>query len=273
MTTFNNINFKSIGLIFFIYITFTVIMINYGLYKQLGMITILILFYIYYNKYYTSIPDLINNIKNINTSTLETIITTPLNSNIHSDYNNAKNNINDIGNINDTDNYTDNYTDNAVKIKTRKIISEIPISGKINTYFENNIIPFIDEYIPINIHQYLQVKSDNTNALYKSELKLLINNYIILLHEIILKDDESLNYYQQIKNIENIILNKLHSVIFINNKSHDIVNNIISELKAIFYNIQIELETKINKKTITRNKEYIPSVNEIPASNTNNYMI
>jgi hypothetical protein len=246
---------KDYGIFILLYILFcSILILKLGMYKQCFIITILIVFYLYYKFYYSSIPELINNTK----STFN---------NITNNYNNISsiNDENNISSINDENNISSINNENNINKKNIKlesdIISLIPSSYKLNIIKED-IKNFIDNYIPENSRNALQVKQENNKVNAKNKINKYINKYFITLNTLINNSSNELEYFQQIKNYEKEILTIIHNSIFLNHKANDQAGLLIDKTKTIFNNIQSELSTLINTRNSHHNKEYIPTINE-----------
>jgi hypothetical protein len=229
---------KDYGIFVLVYILFiTILIIKFNYIKQSIMITLLLISYLYYNTYYSSISELVNN---------------------------TKEGLNKVskGEVNLINKENNNHNLNIEK----NSISHISSTAMLNN-IKTQVYKFIDEYIPIESRKALQVKQQNNREVIKEEFNKLINKYFKIIYFLINTNSEELNYYQQLKNIEKEILTLIHNTIFLNHKSDKEAEKLINNLQNIFINIQKELSAVINNKNTHHQKDFIPTINEFKASN------
>jgi hypothetical protein len=244
----NNI-IKDYGIFVLIYILFiSIITLKFKYYKQSIMITILLVCYLYYKNYYSSLYELFNNSKNVFTNNISN--------------NNMKTSYNQYSSINELNN-----TDLSSNIELESsVITDIPSLAKLNT-IKTTIFNFIDKYIPEESRPTLQVKQENNKKKNKQTITNLINKYFIVISKLIKSNNEELNYFQKLKTIEKEILTIIHNSIFLNHNADKEADKLISKITIIFTNIQNDL-TKIANKEIRHKNDYIPTINDFKPLNS-----
>lgn len=230
-------NIKTYGIYFFTYITICIILYNLGLKKQILTLTLLSSFYIYYKKYYTSLPEF---------------------------FQESNKAINQITNLSNIDNTADIKLDKSINNnQISNIITKEPILAKLNI-IKNEAIEFINTHtITTNLFiENAQIIQENTKKIESS-----INNYYTICDTIFNNNNffaknEINNYYQQLQKFEKEIYVTIHNIIFINHKACDNINQFISYLKNEFKEISDTIVGRINKEI-----DILPTSNEMKESN------
>lgn len=284
---------KDLGLIIFIYIFFMCILIFYNFKKQAFMITLMVSFYIYFNYYYSSIPEFIINLKKI----IRLIIKNP--NEISDKYLNTKNTndnkiseeyLNKYNNINNDNNdlIGKEYNESGIYIEEiEKEFKEIDNNKNINKEDEYNIIKIIPSCYKLNIlkekiykfiknnvpnytKEYLQIKQLNNKKKFITKIKYHLNKQFYILKIIINNNLEELNYYQQIKKSQKEILLLIHNTIYINHNSINNVEKLIEYIKNIFNEINNDIATYVNNRQPHKYKDFIMTKNEFTPYNNYN---
>lgn len=247
-----NYNFKNIGLIIFLLITISGIFIYFNLQKQLIMLYLLGGIYIYYSVYYSSGNEFINNIKKLFLSVKDNNI---------AEFVVAEKDLLSKGAV-----QTDKFEEN--KNLETQVIQKLPVSHSLN-FIKEKIYEFIKNYIPEDNHLTL-VKTDeipNNKLETKDKIDNLINKYYQMLNILLTVNSEELNYFQQLEKIEKEIKLLIHNNIFINHKSEDAIEKLLTLIDNEFKKLKKDLVETVNNRKSHKYKDYLPTNNEINAAN------
>lgn len=250
---------KDYGIFVLVYILFIILMVKFGYTKQMIMISLLLVSYLYYNAYYSSLPELFNTAK----SSFNNIVNNDFNLNNLSD--------NSANNSSNADNYANNSTDNSTLIQENKkietnVISESSSMYKLNI-IKTDIYEFIDNCIPETSREVIQVKQQNNREVSKKQVDILINKYFALCNILLSVNKEELNYFQQIENIQKELTLIVHNTIFLNHKCENEAGNLIQKITSVFKECNNDLAIKINNRNTHHQKEFIPTKNEYSPAN------
>jgi hypothetical protein len=242
---------KDYGVFVLVYILFiSILILKFGYTSQAFMITILLIGYLYYNTYYSSVNELVNN----TSDTFNNVVN-----------GNLMLNTNKFNSIKEENIELNNDLDRNLSVE-KNVITNIPSISKL-IVIKKKIYDFINEYIPVESRADLQVEQQNNREIANIGFNNLINRYFKITELLINMNSEELNYYQQLKNIEKEILTLIHNSVFLNHKADISAGKLINELKTIFTNIQKELSYFINNKSTHHQKEFIPTISEFTAAN------
>lgn len=261
MVNLNNI-IKDYGIFVLVYILFIILMIRFSYTKQMIMISLLLLSYLYYNTYYSSLPELFNNAK----SSFNNIINNDFN------LNNSDNNFDNNSDDNNFAKYANSKsTDNQEIIQENKKVEKNVISESSSMYKINNIksdiYEFIDKYMPETSRKVLQVEQQDNRKVAKTQVDILINKYFALCNILLSVNKEELNYYQQIENIQKELTLIVHNTIFLNHKCESEAAILIQKMSNVFIECNNDLANKINNRNTHHQKEFIPTKNQYNAAN------
>jgi hypothetical protein len=249
---------KDYGIFVLVYILFIILMVKFDYTKQMIMISLLLVSYLYYNTYYSSLPELFNNTK----SSFNNIINNSSNDN---DFNLNNNDFN----LNNNDD--NKLNDNQELIQENKKIESNVIAKSSSMYklniIKTDIFEFIDKCMPETSREVIQVKQQNNREVAKKQVDILINKYFALCNILLSVNKEELNYYQQIENIQKELTLIVHNTIFLNHKCEHEASNLIQKISSVFKECNNELALKINNRNTHHQKEFIPTINEYSPAN------
>jgi hypothetical protein len=230
-------------------------MVKFDYTKQMIMISLLLVSYLYYNTYYSSLPELFNTAKS------------SFNNIVNNDFN-LNNYTNDNDNVN---NNVNNSTDNSTLIQENKKIESNVIAESSSMYklniIKKDIFEFIDKCMPETSREVIQVEQQNNREVAKKQVDMLINKYFALCNILLSVNKEELNYYQQIENIQKELTLIVHNTIFLNHKCENEAGNLIQKITSIFTECNNDLAIKINNRNTHHQKEFIPTKSEYSPAN------